>query len=211
MPKLMYSLSLAALLALPFGAHAQDDAAATDGAETESAPQVVEPSGTDGLSMGAPVEDENAPGRSYTAGEFGDWQQRCIRTEDGSDPCQLYQLLRDSDGNAVAEMSVFPLPPGREAQAGATIITPLETLLTRALTLQIDSGQAKRYPFEFCAAAGCFSRIGLTGAEVESFKRGAQGTLTIAPAAAPDQTIELTVSLSGFTAGYEAVAEANTN
>lgn len=179
------------------------------------APEGGEPAGTDGLSMGqaegqAEGEGEDGgPGSSYVAEEFGDWQQRCVRTEEGADPCQLYQLLRDKSGNAVAEMSVFPLPPGREAAAGATVITPLETLLTRNLRLSVDGGQVKRYPFDFCAQQGCFARIGLTASEVSQFKRGAEAQLTIVPAAAPDQEIDLAISLSGFTAGYDATVEAN--
>ncbi len=198
-----------------------DDASAPqdgDGEEAsagEERPDVVEPTGTDGLSMGEPDSGSDGQsggegtGSSYVAESFEDWEQRCVRTEDGSDPCQLYQLLRDSEGNAVAEMSVFPLPPGREAAAGATIITPLETLLTRNIRLSVDGGQAKRYPFDFCAQQGCFARIGLTAAEVQQLKRGAEAQLTIVPAAAPDQQIDLGISLAGFTAGFDATTEAN--
>ena len=198
-------------------------------ADSETAPETggnAAPSGTEtpiegqapDLSMGEDVEAAPADGgedgaegvgTTYTQETFGDWQQRCVRTEDGTDPCQLYQLLRDEQGNAVAEMSLFALPDGQEAAAGATIITPLETLLTRQITLAVDSGAAKRYPFDFCAQQGCFSRIGLTEQDVQAFKRGAVATMTIVPAAAPDQEIALDVSLSGFTAGYDAVAAAN--
>ncbi|KKL20651.1 hypothetical protein LCGC14_2453340, partial [marine sediment metagenome] len=126
-------------------------------------------------------------------------------------PCQLYQLLNDGDGNSVAEISMFGLPAGREVAAGATVITPLETLLTQQISMSVDGGQVKRYPFTFCAGNGCFSRIGFTSQEVAQFKRGANAKLVIVPAAAPDQKIELTVSLSGFTAGYDAVNASNGN
>lgn len=237
MPNLLKTLSAVALLALSGPAWAQEEdgaeepstqqsAPAGDEAETDTAPDaapsgeedgaegeaqtdLVEPSGTDNLSMGEPANEGDQPGSTYVEGEFDAWEQRCVRTEDGTDPCQLYQLLRDQEGNAVAEMSVFPLPAGREAAAGSTIITPLETLLTRNIRLSVDGGQAKRYPFDFCAQQGCFARIGLTQAEVQQFRRGAEAQLTIVPAAAPDQEINLVISLSGFTAGYDAVAEAN--
>lgn len=193
-----------------------DDAqeAETGDVTQEGAPNVLEPSSSDGLNMGQPADGsgqpaQEGPGSSYTAGTFGDWEQRCVRTEEGADPCQLYQLLRDGNDNAVAEMSIFPLPAGREAAAGSTIITPLETLLTRNITISVDGNQPKRYPFDFCAQQGCFARVGFTDAEVNQFKRGAAGKLSIVPAAAPDQQIELTISLSGFTAGYDAVTEAN--
>ncbi|SPJ22821.1 invasion associated locus B family protein [Palleronia abyssalis] len=199
------TLSLAALLAFAGPALAQEADTPTEDAPAQA---------TDGLNMGEPAgsrQDAEGPGSTYIEAEFGDWQQRCVRAPDGNDPCQLYQLLRDGDGNAVAEMSIFPLPPGREAAAGSTIITPLETLLTRSITLSVDGSQPKRYPFEFCTQQGCISRVGFTAAEVEQFKRGAAGRMVIVPAAAPDQTISLTISLSGFTAGFEAVTEANAN
>ncbi len=232
MSQLMKTISLAALVALawPMGVQAQEtDATGESGAapsETSTTPDAQsDDAGTGGaaqdssdasaegvagdLSMGEEVEPENQVGRTYTSGEHGDWQQRCIRTESGADPCQLYQLLRDDNGNAVAEISVFPLPEGQQASAGATVITPLETLLTRQLTMSVDGNQAKRYPFDFCAEAGCFARIGFTDADVTAFRRGVEAVLTIVPAAAPDQTIDLSVSLSGFTAGYDAVRDAN--
>lgn len=215
MSNLWKILSFAAALTLGPAlstAWAQDTTTPTP---AEDAPAEEEPASPDlGLSMGQEVQTgpqtgDGGIGTSYVAAEFGDWQQRCIRTEDGSDPCQLYQLLKDAQGNAVSEMSLFPLPEGQQAAAGSTIITPLETLLTSQLTISIDGAQPKRYPFEFCAAQGCFSRIGFTEAEVLGFKRGNQGLLTIVPAAAPDRRIELTISLSGFTAGFDAVAAAN--
>jgi invasion protein IalB len=104
---------------------------------------------------------------------------------------------------------LFKLPDGGQAEAGATIITPLETLLTEQVTLSVDGGKAKRYPFTFCGQIGCFARIGLTGADIASFKAGSAAKMYIVPIAAPDQKIEIAISLSGFTAGYAAVSEAN--
>ncbi len=161
-----------------------------------------------GLSMGE--EQTSQIGQTYTLEEHADWDVRCVRTESGNDPCQLYQLLEDEDGNSVAEISIFPLPTSDgPAVAGATIITPLETLLTAQIALRVDSGAPKRYPFSWCSSVGCFSRIGFTAEEVVSFRRGATATISIRPVAAPDQTVDLQISLAGFTDGYEAVAEAN--
>ena len=158
-----------------------------------------------GLSLG----DEGQPqvGEVYTRDAFTDWELRCERAEEGEDPCQLYQLLQDQNDNSVAEISVFALPEGSDAAAGATIVTPLETLLTEQIVMSVDGGPAKRYPFSFCTGIGCIARVGFTGAEVQSFRGGNTATLTITPAAAPDQEVTLTVSLSGFTAGFDAVRE----
>jgi invasion protein IalB len=80
-------------------------------------------------------------------------------------------------------------------------------LLTQQLTLQVDDGQARRYPFTFCNAAGCVSRVGFTSEEIALFKRGNAATIRMVPAAAPDQEVILSVSLTGFTAAYDNLDE----
>ncbi|MCW1952146.1 MAG: invasion associated locus B family protein, partial [Octadecabacter sp.] len=127
--------------------------------------------------------------------------------EEGEDPCQMYQLLNDADGNAVAEIAIVVLQNGGQAVAGATIVAPLETLLTEQLTLRVDGGQARRFPFNFCNVGGCVTRLGLTEQDVALFRRGAEATLRMVPAAAPDQDVTVTMSLSGFTAAFNAAAE----
>jgi invasion protein IalB len=145
-------------------------------------------------------------GSTYVQEEVGDWELQCIRTDQEEDPCTLYQLLNDQEGNPVAEVSIFRLPEGGRAEAGATVIVPLETLLTEQLRIAVDGGQGKLYPFSFCNPVGCYARIGLTASDVEAFKRGAVARLSIVPFAAPDQTVTLDLSLSGFTAGYDKVS-----
>ena len=99
----------------------------------------------DGLAMGQEVGAKDGPGSTYTVANFEAWEQRCVRTESGVDPCQLYLLLKDKDGNSVAEFTIFNLPKGTEgpAVAGATFIAPLETFLPGGMTLQIDDGKGK--------------------------------------------------------------------
>ncbi|MFN7223487.1 MAG: invasion associated locus B family protein [Paracoccaceae bacterium] len=208
------SLALAVLLAsgLTTGAWAQDTA--TPPAADTAAPAADAVAGSD-LSMGTEVGPDGVPlaadgvGASYVQANFEAWEQRCIRTEDGSDPCQLYQLLKDAQGNAVAEFSMFNLPTGGQAVAGATVVVPLETLLTENLLVAVDGGKAKVYPFTFCSTIGCVSRIGFTSAEVEQFKKGAKAVMTIVPVVAPDQKVSVELSLKGFTAGYAAVSATN--
>jgi len=160
------------------------------------------------LDMGTAIADPNAVGTPYIRDTFGDWSLRCLRAEEGqNDPCQLYQLLNDADGNSVAEISVFPLPAGGRAAAGATIVAPLETLLTEQLQISVDGSAARRYPFTFCNQAGCVARVGFTQEEVDQFKRGDKATLRMVPAAAPDQEVVLDVSLTGFTSGFDGSAQ----
>ncbi|WP_435171456.1 invasion associated locus B family protein [Falsirhodobacter sp. 1013] len=205
------SKTLSTLLALTFGmslAHAtlaQETAPAAPAPAPAPAATADDASGQD-LSMGQTAEDQNP---MKVAGTFGEWEQRCIADEAGKDRCQLYQLLQDNDGNNVAEFSMFNLPAGQQAAAGATVIVPLETLLTANLSLKVDSAQAKIYPYTWCSSVGCVARIGFTQAEVDALKKGSAAQLTLVPVVAPDQKVVLDLSLSGFTAGYDAVVAAN--
>lgn len=169
-----------------------------------------------GLPLGETVQDENAPGTVYLREANGDWEVRCQRApEGGIDPCNMYQLLRDPGGQAVAEISMFAMPPGQDAAAGAQIITPMETLLTQQVTVSVDGGPAKRYPFAFCTTegtAGCVAQAGFTADDIAAFKRGNAASVTIVPARAQNNSVDLTMSLTGFTASYtileEVIAEA---
>lgn len=159
------------------------------------------------LSMGDEAQGENGVGQPYTKEVIGAWEMRCLRTEgDQEEPCQMYQLMDDGQGQPVAEVSLFRLPGDGRAKAGATVIVPLETALPNQLTIQIDGGAAKRYPYAFCNQLGCYARIGLTEEDVNAFKRGREAVLTIVPALAPDQEVRLSLSLDGFTASYDKVS-----
>lgn len=174
------------------------DGEATDGEATEETP--------DELSMGEEVLDENRPGTTYVVDRFSDWELRCVRVPEGQkEPCQLFQLLSDKKGNAIVEVNFLSLTDSGQAVAGATIVVPLETLLTKQLTISVDGGAKKRYPFSFCSLDGCYSQIGFSNGDVASFKRGAAASVTIVPAIAPNETVTVQMSLTGFTKAYEAL------
>ncbi|WP_102223140.1 invasion associated locus B family protein [Acidimangrovimonas sediminis] len=208
MSKLTLALTLA--LALPFAQTALAQSSTPDTkapADASGAPSSDAKGGANagpGLSMG-----ENVEGKMYVKDTQGDWTVRCFHTKDNKDPCELYQLLKDEKKNPVAEMIMVPLPKGGQAVAGATIITPLETLLTQQLTIAIDGSGAKRYPFVLCNPVGCFARIGLTQADLDGYRKGAKGTMEIVSAADPRQPLDLPISLKGFTAGFDEVASNN--
>ncbi|MGD9919794.1 MAG: invasion associated locus B family protein [Paenirhodobacter sp.] len=142
------------------------------------------------------------PGTPYVLKTEGDWTLRCFRTEDGNDPCEVYQLLKDANGNNIADISIVSLPDGGQAVAGATIMTPLDTMLPPGVAIKIDTAEAKAYPFMFCAPPGCFVRYGMTAAELDSLKKGNSATVAVVPLSAPNQKVEVKMSLKGFTAAF---------
>jgi len=215
MPKIYQTLPLIALLALGTSLSAQDTTADT-AADTQAEAGATETESDQASDPAAEPATEATPqvqtGRAaqedptYIKEEYGDWQLKCFRSEAEEDPCQMYQLLTEEAGNPVAEFSLFRLPEGAQAAAGATIVVPLGTLLPEELKISVDGGRPKTYSYSFCTMVGCFARIGLTQADVDQLKAGAEGQLQIVPAQAPDQTVDIKVSLDGFTAAYSNVS-----
>lgn len=193
MPRAALATGLvAALLALPLAAQAQTEA----------------PAAEDGLPLGQEVRQI---GQTYVAETHGDWEIRCIRAEEGQpEPCQLYQLLVDENGGPVAEFNIFDLPDEGQVVAGATIVTPLDTLLPPGIRMRVDDGNWSEFPFAFCQPIGCFARMGLTEANLASFRAGSDAYVALVPLPAPDQVVQLEASLRGFTAGFAALEERNT-
>ncbi|WP_172329399.1 invasion associated locus B family protein [Mangrovicoccus sp. HB161399] len=196
------------LLSLTFAlattaAVAQDQAqpAPADGAGGETA----------GLSAGEPAaprerptsRDQVQPGQLYVPKTVQDWEIRCGRAPDGqTDPCQMYQLLRDGSGTPTAEFTLFRIE-GAAFVAGAMIVTPLETLLPHGVAFSVDGGPPKRYPFKYCNPTGCVAEVGFSADDIAAMKRGAKGTVTIVPVVAQNTNVDLSLSLSGFTASYD--------
>ena len=192
----MTALAALACFALSGAAMAQETAT------QEETPNTV-PTSEGDLSLG---EDTSVPqvGQTYVREVVQDWEIQCVKTQTGEDePCQMYQLLQNEAGNPVAEVSLFKLPQGGQAVAGATVIVPLETALQAQLRIAVDGAQSKRYPYSLCNQIGCFARIGLTNSDLNGFKRGAKAVVTVVPFVAQDQQIQLEMSLNGFTASFD--------
>lgn len=160
------------------------------------------------LDMGQDVESSEGPkiGENYSREVHGDWNIVCVESGTDEDPCSMGQIMVASDGQPLAEISLFRIEEaGAQAVAGATIVVPLETLLPEGLTISIDEGKGKRYGYDFCNQIGCYARIGLTQQDIDALKKGSTGLLTLKPAMAPEKTIEIEMSLKGFTAAYDVV------
>lgn len=205
---------IAALAATPVLAQEATEGAATPDTAADAAPaeqpaeapaEAQSPVGGD-LDLGQSEQPapQGAP-QPYIRETFTDWALQCVKVQNQEDEvCQMYQLLRDESGAPVAEASLFKLDGGGQAVAGGTFIVPLETLLTQKLTMSVDGGPARTYDFSFCAQVGCYARVGFTAEDVARFKAGNAATVTIVPALAPTQKVTVKMSLSGFTAAYDA-------
>lgn len=187
-------------------------AALAQEAQPPAAP-VTEAPATPAPATAAPAEAPAAaaapadgPGTIYIKETNGAWQTRCMRVDAGkTEPCNIFQLLKDEKGNEVAAIEIAPRPAGEKAVAGATISVPLETLLQAKLVLQIDSSKPLVYEYAWCDRVSCLSLAGLTEADLTAMKNGNEATMTIIPAMAPDQKVQVKISLSGITKGYDSL------
>lgn len=196
-----------------------DEAAAPEPAEetTQEEPDTTA-SGDD-----TPTDSDAAPdgpqvGASYVAATFTDWSLTCVVSGTGNDPCRFIQVLNNGEGGRVAQVSIVPLPPGQGVAAAAIVETPLGTLLRvpqsseqlqqpGGLRIQVDNGELRVFQFTFCGPDGCVAEIGMEQDLVDAFKRGNTAKITIWSVDAPGQPVELDLSLSGFTAGFNRVSE----
>lgn len=194
---------LAAWAALP--AAAQDGAAETPAADAPAAevPAAAEPAAPAPEIADAPGETLGQP---YVADVAGDWQIECLRTTLEADPCRMVQMLLDQ-GNPAVRVEVVNLPQGGPAPAVATFYTPLETLLSEQLSLSVDGGRESKHMFNYCSPQFCVAQIPFAPDAVTAFKRGNRAQAMIVPLRAPDQKVELVMSLSGFTAAYDKLVE----
>ncbi len=204
--KLLTSL-IALSLSLGSVGYSQDTTTTT---ETEATETTTEDTPTSAEDQTFPVAEEKTAesqvGQDYIKEEFDAWKILCTVVAEGKNAnCRLYQILEDAKGGAVAELSLLSLSDKAQAQAGVNFVSPLGTLLTAQVSMRIDSGKVKRYPFSWCETQGCVTRFGLTKPEVDNLKKGNNAVFTIVAAAAPKEPLALNVSLKGFTSAWKAL------
>ena len=159
-----------------------------------------------GLSLGKPLETIREPGEIYLAGNKGDWNVRCITGNPGEiDKCEIQQLIFLNENTPVADISIFKLPEGERAVAAANVMVPLETLLTKKFRFAFSENSVKEFPYSFCNQNGCLVRMGLLNEDIEAMKKGSSSELSITHISSPESSINLNLSLNGFTAAFDVI------
>lgn len=212
----MHKILLTSLLALSlstgtavFSQDTTTEATTTEDTTTEATTTEASPeAAVEDQTFPVAQSEENQIGKDFIKEEHGDWKVLCTIVGEGKAPnCRLFQILEDINGGSVAELSIIALSSKAQAEAGVNFVSPLGTLLTTQLSMRVDAGQVKRYPFSWCETQGCVVRFGLTKAELSNLKKGNKAIMTIVAAAAPTKPLSLNVSLKGFTAAWKALKE----
>lgn len=160
------------------------------------------------LTLGSSFLTAQARAQEVPAGEFlrethGDWNIRCA--SDAPEECFMVLVGTNAEGTPMIEVSLVKLRAAGPATAGTTVIVPLGTALPEGVVLQVDDGDRFRFSYEFCAPAGCVANLAMTPELVTAMKVGYEAIVTFAAASDPQTPISIPISLSGFTAAYNAL------
>ncbi|KAA3622725.1 MAG: invasion associated locus B family protein [Proteobacteria bacterium] len=171
-------LSLVAAIAVSIPVHAQDD--------PDTAPESDEP--------------------DVTTSRFRDWALRCrTDAESGDTQCTMFQRLVVQETNRVAlNVAIGFLQNEQGEPVPVAVFTfPLGIWLPGGMVLQVDEGEQVPMAIERCFRRGCQTGLALNDDLIGQFKAGNQAKVTIKQSREED--IDLTVSLNGFSAGFNAL------
>ena len=152
----------------------------------------------DNLSIDDAMAGEPQKPQPYIKETDNDWNLKCIAPQNSTERCEANQLIVNDKKQPVAEISIFKLSDNQVAEAAATIIVPLETILSEGLILAIQDLEPKKYQFKFCNSLGCYSQIGLTKEEVEALKNKEKASIYLKHISSGDQQVIIPISLAGF-------------
>ena len=161
----------------------------------------------DNLSIDDTMMSEPQKTEPYIKEKFENWTLKCIKPVNSVERCEANQIIFNQKKQPVAEISIIKLPKGQVAAAAATIIVPLETILSEGLVLAIQELEPKKYQFKFCNSLGCYSQIGLTDSEVDALKRKEKASIFLKHISSGDQQIVIPMSLDGFTKTFSNVIQ----
>ena len=161
----------------------------------------------DNLSIDDTMMSEPQKTEPYIKERFENWTLKCIKSVNSVERCEANQIIFNQKKQPVAEISIIKLPKGQVAAAAATIIVPLETILSEGLVLAIQELEPKKYQFKFCNSLGCYSQIGLTDSEVDALKRKEKASIFLKHISSGDKQIVIPMSLDGFTKTFSNVIQ----
>jgi invasion protein IalB len=157
------------------------------------------------LTPAALAAQEGDKPSSTVKSTHGAWSVICSTAENGA--CAMEQAGKDGEGKDVMLARIARIKPRDTPQGSVdtviTVLVPLGVMLKPGLGVQIDSGEATRGAYELCDRNGCVLQSPMPAAMVSSMKKGVTAKFTMV--APPNKEIVSSLSLSGFTAAFNAL------
>jgi invasion protein IalB len=143
-----------------------------------------------------------------TTTNYRDWALSCRENpETGVDDCSMFQRLVIQETNQIAlNFALGFLPNAQQQRVPVAVLTfPLGIYLPGGAEMQIDSAEPIRLQIERCFRRGCQSGFAIDDALLAQLKAGSKATVKILQSR--EEEIDLTISLSGFSAAFAALQE----
>lgn len=135
---------------------------------------------------------------------YGDWTVNCSIVE-GAKACVFSQAQGDSQSGQ--RTFAIELRPPADGRTEGMLLMPFGLKLADGVRLKIDDqnlGQGAQY--SICVPQGCLVPVSFPTVATDAMKRGTTLTVT-ATNPNGDQPVDLAVSLAGFTAAMNRIAE----
>jgi invasion protein IalB len=133
----------------------------------------------------------------------GDWEIRCDTPAGARDEqCALTQYVLAADQENIG-LNVILLKTADQKARLLRVIAPLGVILPRGLTLQIDDERIGVAEFIRCLPEGCMAEVLLEDALLDQMRKGTTATFIVYQSV--EDGIGIPISLTGFSAGYDAL------
>lgn len=135
---------------------------------------------------------------------IGDWLVRCYPVQNES-PCDIYQQQNDARSQQrVLAVSLAYVP--RLDKDAIQISVPLGVAIQRGLSVHAGSYASQVMPYRRCDRGGCYVEMLVDNAFIDQLNHAGSDAL-IRIAADDGKNYDLKLSLNGFTAAYDSMAE----
>jgi len=154
------------------------------------------------------IAPHSAQAAEPTAQDFDDWRMVC-ETVDKQQRCRAFQRLSIKQGDQTQVMLIASIGYIDDGKAGRVptlrLTTPLGVVLPAGLAVNVDKGEKENLPYHICLPDGCMTEIGLSDKGIADMRKG-RAMHVVYRAAGIKQPVAVQVSLKGFTAAYNALA-----
>ncbi len=150
------------------------------------------------------VTQDTAPQTETVKATHGAWEIVCSTAQ--ADLCVMRQFGKNAAGKKVIDVRIRKLEgiktqDGKNVPAAIQITTPLGTILSTGVKVQVDAGEALIRPFEVCVPNGCILREAMSEEFLASLKAGKAANMTFNLLQLG--TVNVSISLKGFTKAFK--------
>ncbi|WP_120634995.1 invasion associated locus B family protein [Ruegeria sp. EL01] len=153
------------------------------------------------IALGVSLSAAVAQTKETTSTQFQSWTVNCAE-EAGQKLCAMSQSLNLQNQSGL--LLRMELQRGQEDGASGVVIVPFGLDIAKGISLSIDGGPRWNLPMRTCQNFGCVIPVTLGPAIIQELKES--GSIQISLYTLDGgKTLEVPVSLAGFTAAFDAL------